>query len=281
MKNLVQNLLLLAVLTLPATFVQAQINTPAASPTAEFKQQVGLTDVEIVYSRPSVKDREVFGELVPFGDVWRTGANAATKVAFSDEVTLGGKKLEGGSYAMLTKPGENNWEVMLFPYESWDYMTYLDLTPAATINVKPVETDYFVETFLINVDNVHNTGATIDILWENTLVSIPLEVNVDERVMAQINRVMSGPSAGDYYAAATYYHEAGKDLNKALEWIQKANAENPRYWTLRREALILADLEMYDKAVEVAKKSKEMAEEAGNNDYVRMNDASIKMWSKM
>lgn len=208
------------------------------------------------------------------------GANAATKFTFSDGVTLGGQKLEGGSYAVLTKPGEDQWEIMLYPYESTNWGAYVEMDPAASFTADPREIDYFVETFLINVNNVRHNQATIDLMWENTVVSLPLKVNVDDRVMAQIERAMGGPTAGDYMAAATYYLETGKDMEQAAEWAAKANKMSPRFWTLRTEALILAEMGKYDKAIEVAKKSKEMAQEAGNKDYVRMNEASIEMWMK-
>jgi len=269
-------------LLLSATMLEAQIITPAPSPTAELSMQVGLTDVHIEYSRPSVKGREVFSEegLVPYGDMWRTGANAATKFTFSDAVTLGGQKLEGGSYAVLTQPGEDQWEIRFYPYESTNWGAYVELDPAASFTADPREIDYLVETFLININNVRHNKATIDLMWENTLVSLPLEVDVDDKVMGQIERTMGGPTANDYMAAANYYLETGKDLEKAAKWAAKANEMNPRFWTLRTQAQILAEMGRYDKAIEVAKKSKEMAQEAGNKDYVRMNEASIEMWMK-
>ncbi len=282
MKKLVSSLLALTMLTFSATMLEAQIRTPAPSPTAELSMQVGLTDVHIIYSRPSAKDREIFSEegLVPYGDMWRTGANAATKFTFSDAVTLGGQKLEGGSYAVLTQPGEDQWEIRLYPYESTNWGAYVELNPAASFTADPREIDYLVETFLININNVRHNKATIDLMWENTLVSLPLEVDVDDKVMGQIERTMGGPTANDYMAAANYYLETGKDLEQAAKWAAKANEMNPRFWTLRTQAQILAEMGKYDKAIEVAKKSKEMAQEAGNKDYVRMNEASIEMWMK-
>jgi hypothetical protein len=282
MKKLVLTCLTLVALTAFATFANAQIRTPQPSPTTTLSTTVGLTDVEITYSRPSMKGRTIFAAdgLVPFGAMWRTGANAATKVTFGDDVKLGGQDVKAGSYAVLTKPGAKEWTVMLFPYEGGSWGSYREKTPAATMMVKPVKVGHTFETFTIDVNNMRNTGATIDLLWENTAVSLPLEVMVDERVMADIKRVMAGPTANDYAAAAGYMHDSGKDLNKALEYIQKAtNVESPRYWQVRREALILADLGRKKEAVAAAKKSLSLAKEAGNMDYVRMNEKSIKEWS--
>ncbi|MEN0003432.1 MAG: DUF2911 domain-containing protein [Bacteroidota bacterium] len=282
MKKLLLNCLTLAVLALSATLAQGQIQTPSPSPTATLGLTVGLTDVEVTYSRPSMKDRKIYSKdgLVPFGKVWRTGANAATKFTFSDDVTLAGQAVKAGAYAVLTKPGAKNWEVMLFPYEKGSWSSYTDKTPAATLNVKPVTVKHTFETFTIDVNNIRDNSATIDLLWENTAVSIPMTVAVDERVMAAIERTLSGPSPGDYYAAGSYMHSAGKDLNKALEYVQKATkVAEPRYWQVRREALILADLGRKSDAIAAAKKSLELATKAGNEDYIRMNKKSIKEWS--
>ncbi len=263
---------------------QAQINTPAASSAAMFKQTVGLTEVSAEYARPNVKGRTIFAKdgLVPFGEIWRTGANAATKISFSDDVKVGGADVKAGDYAILTKPNATEWQVMMFPYEGRSWGSYVEKNPAASFAVATKAMDHKAESFTIAVNNVATTSATIDIMWDKTMVSIPLEVDVDTKVMADIERVMAGPSAADYYAAGTYYHESGKDLNKALEMVQKATkVDNPRFWQVRREALILADLKRTKEAITTAKLSMELAEKAGNQDYVRMNKKSIAEWSKM
>lgn len=282
MKKLVLNCLTLAVLSFFATLANGQIRTPQASPTATLSTTVGLTDVEIIYSRPGMKGRTIYAKdgLVPFGAIWRTGANAATKITFSGDVKLGGQELKGGSYAVLTMPDTKEWKVMLYPYESGNWGNYTEKEPAAKFSAKAIPIKHTIETFTIDVNNMQSTQATIDLLWENTLVSLPLAVEVDKLVMADIERVLSGPSANDYYAAATYYHDSGKDLKKALEFVQKATkVDNPRFWQVRREALILADLGRKKEAIEAAKKSMELAKEAKNDDYVRMNEKSIQEWS--
>ncbi len=280
MKSLLKTFLAIAVLAFSVK-ANAQLQTPAASPACELEQTVGLTEVEIEYSRPAVRGRTIFAKdgLVPFGEVWRTGANSATMISFSEDVKLGGQALEAGSYAILTKPDAKEWEFMFYPYESGNWTSYVDKTPAATVKAKSAKLSSPRESMTFDINDITAEGANIYLKWADTKVSFPLEVMTDEAVMASIDKVMAGPTANDYFAAASYYHEAGKDLNQALTWVQKANAENPRYWMLRREALILADLGRKEEAIATATKSMELAKEAGNNDYIRMNEASIKEWS--
>lgn len=282
-----QFILFLSFVVLSATTftVNAQINTPSPSPSAEFTQQVGLTKVTVNYSRPGVKDRTIFAQdgLVPFGKMWRLGANSATKITFSDKVKVAGTDLEAGSYAVLAKPMAEEWTLNFYPYESGSWGSYVEKEPAATAKGKvfTMPENIKVESFSISVGNLKNTGADLEFMWDRTYVAIPMEVYVDERVEEDIKRVLAGPSGGDYYAAASYYHESGKDLNKALEWIQKAtHVDKPMYWQVRREALILADLNRYPEAVKAATKSMELAQKAGNDDYVAMNKKNIAEWSK-
>ncbi len=278
-------LLSLVVFLATAYSVNAQINTPRPSPTAELTQEVGLTKVTINYSRPGVKGRTIFAAdgLVPFGKLWRFGANSATKISFSDDVKIAGNELKAGAYAILATPGAEKWTFNFYTYESGNWGSYVEKDPAVSVSAKAYQLPegVHVETFSLDINNIKNTSATLDMVWAGTYVAVPIEVFVDERVEKDIARVLAGPSAGDYYAAASYYHEAGKDLNKALEWIQKAtHVENPRFWQVRREALILADLERFDEAVKAAKKSLELAQKAGNDDYVAMNKKSIAEWGK-
>ena len=272
------------VLLLVATMAYSQIETPAASPAAKVEQTVGLTDITVEYSRPGMKDRVIFAEdgLVPHGKIWRTGANAATKVTFSDAVTVNGSELAAGSYAVLTTPSADNWQVHFFTFESRSFGSYLDKTPDLTVTADVNEMPMTLETFTISIHNITNDGATLNFSWEKTWVSLEIGVEVDSRVMANIESVMAGPTGGDYYAAASYYHSAGKDLNQALEWINKAtNVDEPKFWQVRRKALILADLGKTQEAIAAAEQSMMLAEKAGNEDYVRMNKKSIEMWKNM
>ncbi len=274
-------LLLLAALLATQT-TQAQINMPAPSPSAMFKQTVGMTDVTVEYSRPGAKGRTIFAAdgLVPYGEIWRTGANTATKITFAGDVKLGGKEVKAGSYAVLTTPMEKEWKVMLYSYEGSGWNGYVEKTPAATVTAPTKKMADMAESFTIGINNLTSNSGTLDMSWANTMVSIPMEMDVDGQVMADIERVMAGPSSNDYFNAGTYYHESGKDLNKALEYVQKATkVDEPRYWQVRREALILADMGKTKEAIAAATLSMELAKKADNQDYVRMNEKSIKEWS--
>ena len=264
--------------------LSAQIQTPAPSPTVELKTKVGLTDVSLLYSRPSIKGRTVFAaaktSVVPFGSMWRTGANSATKISFGDDVTIGGTAIKKGDYAIFSTPGATEWKVMFFNYETTNAGGYGDKTAVATWTLKPQKLAEKVETFTIDINDQTMDKASINIIWENTKVSMPLSVDVEGKVKASIDRVLAGPSANDYFTAGSYYHDTKKDLNKALEWVQKANAMSPQFWTLRKESLILADLGKKKEAIDVAMKSLAAAKEAKNQDYINMNEVSIAEWKK-
>lgn len=262
--------------------VNAQISTPAASPSAKVEQTVGLTQVTVEYSRPSKKDREIFGGLVPYGEAWRTGANAATKITFSDDVKLNGQDLKAGSYAVLTKPMEKEWKFMLYPYVSGSWGSYRDgdVEPIM-FTAESAEMPFTVESFTIAIGDLHNHGAKIWFMWDNVGATVNLDVHTDKTVEASIEKTMSGPTPGEYSAAASYYLAEGKDMNKALMWINKSieNDTREKFWILRTKSLIQAKLGDVKGAMATAKRSLELAKEAGNNDYVRMNEASIKEWS--
>lgn len=261
--------------------VNAQIKTPQPSPASKLEQVVGLTDVTLEYSRPAMRGRTIFGDLVPYGKVWRTGANANTKITFSNNVTIDGQELKKGTYAIYTIPNETSWDVIFYndatnwgtPKE-WD-----DNKVSAKTTVEVHTIPFNVESFTIDVNNISNNGASLDIIWGKTYVSVPFEVPTDEVVSKSIEKVMAGPSTGDYFKAATYYHTEGKDLKQALVWIQKATeGDNPPYWYLRRMSLIQADLGDKAGAIATAKKSLAGAEKENNADYIKMNKESIAKW---
>jgi tetratricopeptide (TPR) repeat protein len=265
--------------------VHAQVEAPQPSPFTKIEQKVGLTDVTLEYSRPGARDREIFGELVPFDKVWRTGANENTKISFSDEVTIQGQKLKAGTYAIYTIPNENQWEVIFYSDasnwgnpEEWDEEK-VALKATAQVDQLPFE----METFTIMIDDLKRDSAALNFVWDNTVASLRFEVPTEKKAMASIEKVMNGPGAGDYFAAATYYHDANKDLEKAYTWINKAlEMGNPNaYWILRRKSLIAADLDKKEEAIATAKKSLTAAEKAGNQDYVKMNKDSLKEWGAM
>lgn len=277
-------LLLLCVLV-ASSAVYAQLETPAPSPSQKMEQKVGLTDVTLEYSRPSMKGRNIFGGLVPYDKVWRTGANENTKVTFDTDVEIGGKTVKAGTYAIYTKPMAQNWEIMFYTdTNNWGLPQEWDESKVAakvTAPVYPLPMD--IETFTMSFDDITNDGVNLGMMWERTYVAAPIKVPTDNMVSANIERVMGGPSANDYYQAAVYYLQAGKDMEKAKTWINKAieMREQPAFWFYRQKSLIYAESGDKKGAVTAAKKSLELAKEAGNSDYVALNTKSLKEWGAM
>ena len=262
----------------------AHIQTPQPSPSNTMEQVVGLTEVKIEYSRPTMRGRTIMGDLVPYGSLWRTGANKNTTLSFSDPVMVGGQALASGTYALFTRPGKSLWEVFFYN-ETENSGLPKEWKPESIVAVIEVPTQSLVEpveSFTISINELTNTGANIHLSWENTRVTLPLEVPTDEKTMASIKETMKGtPKARDLYQAAVYYRESGRDLQAAKEWIGKAIEMDPgKYWMFRQQALILADLNEKEAAIKAAQSSLELAEKAGNQDYVRLNTKAIEEWSK-
>ncbi|CAA0251617.1 conserved exported hypothetical protein [Tenacibaculum maritimum] len=269
--------ILLSLLIITATVsTNAQVKTPQPSPSSKIEQKVGLTDVTLEYSRPGMRGRAIFGNLVPFGKTWRTGANANTKITFTDHITIDGKELKEGTYAIYTIPNKNSWEVIFYNDSSnWGVPEKWDETKVALrTSIKPTPISTPVETFTITFDNLKNNAATLGILWDKTYVGIPFSVPTDSTVSASINKTMQGPSANDYYKAAVYYLQENKDINQAKTWINKAVAmtkDQPRFWFLRQQSLILAKAGDKKGAIKAAKASLAGAKKRGNAGYVKMN----------
>ncbi|MCO5723381.1 DUF2911 domain-containing protein [Robiginitalea marina] len=267
-----------------APWGQAQIQTPAPSPASTLNQMVGLTEVTVTYSRPSMRGRTVFGDLVPYGTLWRTGANANSTVSFSDPVTIAGNEVKADTYAIFTKPGADAWEVYFYSdTNNWGTPAEWDESKVAAMASVPVKkTPWPVETFTMTVDDLTNNGATLSIHWENTTVQVPFEVPTKAKAMKSIETAMGGPSGNDYFSAASYYYQEGLDLSKAKEWVDKAVAMNPdAFWMARQQSLIYAKMGDRKGAIEAAKKSLAAAQKAGNADYVKMNQDSLKEWGAM
>ena len=277
-----KHLLLLGLTLILGTTVKAQVETPRPSPMCKIEQMVGLTQVGLEFSRPSVKGRELFVDLESFGSIWRTGANSATTISFDSEVQIEGTKIPAGKYAVYSIPGEKEWAVMLYRdlKLGGNVGAYDESQEEARFTVKAEKLANSVETFFIMIDNITASSAEIALMWGNYYVPLQLEVDTDTRVMNSIEKTMAGPSSGDYYAAASYFYEANKDAAQALEWAQKANATAPRYSQVRLEANLLARLGMYDKAIATAERSSELAKEAGNMRYAEANDKLIAEWKK-
>ena len=278
-----KKLLTLTLLFALALSVNAQVTTPQPSPFSKLEQKVGLTDITIEYSRPGVKGRKIFGGLESFDKIWRTGANKNSIITFSDPVTINGTNVKAGSYAIFTKPGESLWEVYFYSDtenwgapEEWD-----DGKVAAIAKVKVQVLPMTVETLTMDINNITGGSATLDIIWENTYVSVPFTVPTDDKVLASINDALNGsPKADDYYASAVYYSQEGKDVKQAKEWMDKAMSmtESPKFWQLRQQSLIYAKSGDKAGAIDLAKKSMASAKEAGNMQYVKMNEESLTEW---
>ena len=261
----------------------AQIKTPQPSPSSKLEQVVGLTNVTLEYSRPAMRGRTIFGNLVPFGSTWRTGANANTKITFSDNITVGGTELKKGTYAIFTIPNKDSWDIIFYSdSKNWGTPQKWDESKvAAKVSAKVEAIPFDVESFTIDINGLSNNGGRLEFIWEKTWVGLPFTVPTDAISSKSIEAAMAGPSGNDYFQAASYYHDAGKDLNKALGWMKKATSgDNPPFWYLRRMSLIQADLGDVSSAIATAKKSLAAAEKANNADYVKMNKESIQKWMK-
>ena len=273
-------ILLVLAFFLASITIKAQLKTPASSPKSTLEQVVGLTNVDIVYSRPSMKTRTIFGDLVPFGKLWRTGANANTTVYFSEDILIDGKTLKKGKYALYTIPKVDAWEIIFYTDtdnwglpENWD-----DAKVAVKTTVKPEMLDQHVETLTIGINNLDNDYGHLSIAWENTMVNMKFLVPTKVQTMANIEKVLAGPSAGDYFSAAQYYYQTNGDMNTALTYVNKAldMSKDKPFWYNRQKSLIQAKLGDKKGAIETAKISLAAATAAKNDDYVKMNEELMK-----
>lgn len=275
----------IVVLLLSSTTI-GQIKVPQASPISKIEQVVGLTTVSVSYSRPSAKGRLVYGELVPFGKNWRTGANENTIITFSEDVLIANKPLLKGKYALFTTPRADSWDFIFYKEttnwglpEVWD-----EAKVALRVTVSPESLSKPIETFTISINNVTTDSATLDLSWEKTMVSLKIEVPTQKVVLKTIEQLMNGPSSNDYFSCAQYFYQTNNDLVKALEWINKAinttkEVEVP-FWYYRLKSLIQFKLGDKKGAIDSAKISLEGATKANNQDYIKQNTDSITTWSK-
>jgi hypothetical protein len=277
MKNIILSVFLFASMTM-----QAQtITTPAPSPTQTIKQDFGVSSIELSYSRPGIKGRKIFGDLVPFGKVWRTGANSATTISFADDVIIGNITVPAGKYGLLTIPDADNWTVII--------TSQLDVTNPSTYNqdhdlvrviVRPENMRDRVETFTMQFANVRSASCELQVMWENTIVALPIGEDVEKVVMKQIDNAMNKDNR-PYFQSAMYYMDNGKDLNQALAWFDKAIEIQPKaYWIHHQRANALARLGRKDDAKLAARTSMELAKEQKNDDYVRLNEKLLEELAK-
>ncbi len=268
--------ILFSLLTVIGLSAQAQIKMPAASPTQTLSQDFGLGKIEIVYSRPGLKNRAAFGNgtvLAPTGSVWRTGANGATKVTFSHPVTVGGKLLAAGSYALFTIPGESTWTIIFNTNtNSWGSFSYKEAEDVVRFQVKPETTSNSTENFTINVDNINPETATISLKWAKTLVNIPISTDIKPTIREQVKAATKGNNvtADVYFSAANFYYDMDKDYDNALVCVDKAVSLNTKaYYMHLLKAKVQKELGNKKGARESAETCIKLATEAKNDDYVR------------
>lgn len=263
---------------------EAQVRIPEMSPKAVVKQVVGLTDVEIVYSRPSARGRSVLGNLVPFGQLWRTGANENSIISFSDDVVINGKTLKKGKYALYSIPNVQTWDVLFYTAtDNWGTPKEFDESKVALkVSVNEEALTKPVETFTLAINNLTTNSATLDISWENSYVSLKFEVPTNKLAIASIDKTLAGPTAEQFYTAAQYYYQSNGDIAKGRSYIDKAveMSKNVPFYYLRLKSLIQAKQGDKKGAIETAKWSISASEAAGNKEYVEMNKASIEEWSR-
>ncbi|MGZ3956788.1 MAG: DUF2911 domain-containing protein [Flavisolibacter sp.] len=265
--------LLIVVLTLSLTTARSQtLKTPQPSTTQMIKQDLGIGSVELSYSRPGMKGRRIFGDLVPYGKVWRTGANSATTLSFSDSVSIGGVAIAPGKYGLLSIPGPDQWILILSRQtDVTSPAAYHEESDVVRFSAKPSLVKDPVETFTMQFANVKSTSADLQLMWDNVVVSLPIVSSVENRVMAQIDNIMNHDNR-PYFQAAMYYMETGKDLNQALAWLDKAIEQNPdAFFIYHQKANVLARLGKKEEARVAAEKSMELARKAKNDDYVELN----------
>jgi hypothetical protein len=252
------------------------LKTPAPSTPQYVKQDFGLSSVELSYSRPGVKGRKIFGDLVPFGKVWRTGANQATTLTFGDPVTIGSTTIPAGKYGLLSIPGADEWTLIItHQTDVTNAAAYKPDQDIVRIKATPHQLPFSVETFTILFANVTSSSCDLQLLWDNTFISFPITTDVDSKVMAQIDNTMN-KDTHPYFAAAFYYLENGKDLNKALEWFNQAIAQDPTaYFAVYQKARCLAKLGRKQEAITTAKQGIDLAQKANNADYVALNQKLI------
>lgn len=256
----------------------AQIKLPALSPAVKVEQKIGLTTATLSYSRPSLRGRDLFGEegVLVYGQKWRTGANATTKVEFSKDIEINGQTLPKGTYALLTTPQKTSCTFHFYPYEKISYTKFLDRVAALEIKVPTQQTSYSVETLTIHFDGIELSAADLVLQWGTYRVEVPIQLKEHDSILTNINKELEGPSSFQYFQAALYLHETQTDLPLALTYIRKATqSDSALFFQVYREALILRDLDRNTEALEAAKRAMELSEKAGNEDFVRLSQQFV------
>jgi tetratricopeptide (TPR) repeat protein len=248
-------LILLTLIIVKSSF--AQLKSPNASPRSNISQIIGLVSVNLDYSRPSKKSREIFGGLVPYNKIWRTGANNPTTISFSDYVKINNQLISAGEYHLYSVPTESTLDLVIYEKtDAWGSLPTFDKSKViARVSSDFIDLPNTVETFTISFENISNNGSTLNIMWDNKLAMYNIDALTKDKMINNINNVMNNnPSSNDYSRAAMYYFEEDIDIEKAMEWINKAykDSDNLRYWHLRYKALIYEKAGKLNKALEYA-----------------------------
>jgi len=280
MKNL-----LLCLCLLISFNISSQIQTPAPSPATKVQQTIGLTDVTLEYARPSVRNRVVFGNLVPYDKIWRTGANENSVITFSTSVKIGDADVPAGKYSIYTVPNKDSWEFILYSdYNNWGLPSDWDENKVVIRQgFTPIKLENKMETFKFAFDDLTNNSFTLGVTWGYFYLPVEIKLPTTNIVMSSIEEVLKNPTSSDLYKAAVYLLQENRDLRMAKEWMNQAITmmDNPRFYHLRQQSLIYAALKDYKMAIKVAQASLEKSIVAGNSDYEKMNQDSISFWSNM
>lgn len=279
-----KKLFVVSLLFLIQFVLHAQLEMPDASPRAEIKQRVGLTDFELSYARPSVNNRVIFGELVPYNQIWRTGANKVTTLSFNTPIIVGGKNVDAGKYGVFSKVSETHWTIILYSehHHSGVPRDWSEEKVVLSVPVKQEKTSILQESFAIRFENLTPHQFDLVFHWENTKIHLPIALPTRELAQVNIDKTMSGPSDRDYYLAASFYLDENKSLDLALEYIKKAVEMRgyEAFWYTRKQALIEYALGDKSAAIVSAKRSLVEAQKINYESYIKMNEASIEEWSK-
>lgn len=274
--------LFFAAIGISTSLLAQSLNIPAASPSQTIKQAFGTSEISVDYSRPSANGREVFGNVVNYDKIWRTGANASTKITFGSDVKVQGNDVKAGTYAIYTIPTKGDWEVMLYKDLTLggNVAKYATENEVTRFKVKPIQLKDKVETFTINFDGFSPTATTLVMSWENTKIAVGITTDIDATIMKNIDKFIvndNRPFAG----AATYYLENNKDLKLAMEWINKAISNNPKgYWLYMTKAKIAAKQNDKATATAAANECNKLATESNDDSYIKQSKDFLKELGK-
>jgi hypothetical protein len=259
-------------------YAQGGLKLPALSPTAKISQDFSISNIEISYSRPSMRGRKIFGDVVPYGKIWRTGANAATKIKFGEDVEIAGQKIKAGEYAMYSMPDKDQWRIILNTGTgNWGADGYSKENDVARFTVKSIAMETEVQTFTIDISDITFTTCKIELMWEKTKVVLPVTAHNGEAVETNIDKAINHPQPLPYFQAANYYYETNQKTDIASSYVNKALEQDPKafyIWYLK--ARIERRKGNNDEAISAAKKSMEMAKGSANEgEYIANNTKLI------